>query len=322
MNFTDILNSKQIEWHPGGKDGEISICCPFCLDQGETEDTKYRLGINILSKKAHCFNCEWSSKENTFNKVLEKLNIEDDDEEIEEVQIKKDKEEIDGKLPETFELLYPKKKDKDFIKAYDYLRQRGISNNQIEQYKIGFCLGGKYSNRIIFPIYLKHKLQCFIGRDFTDKQELRYKNSKGEKTLYGIPKHRLDTALLVEGVIDKLSAEHVLDKIDIIGIPGRTLKDTDIKLLEGYKEIIRVPDDDGPGLRGTLKDAKKLQEAGFDTYISFLSKRYKDINKAYVAGAFKTITNLYKYKSKFTYSLEWKIRTMIATDYRGARDVK
>ena len=326
MTFTEQLDLKGIEWHPGGKEGEISICCPFCHLANESEDTKFRLGINVITKKAHCFNCEWGSTNNTFDKVLEGLDIEIEEEQ-DNKKNKLEKKEFDGELPESFEKLWPLKKDIDFRKAYNYLRNRRITDRQIDKYNIGFCLAGKYSDRIIFPVYIKDELKCFIGRDFTEKQELRYKNSIGKKYIYGLYKtwkDKVDTAIIVEGAIDKLSSERVLDKeykVHSIGIPGRVLKDHDIELLKerGYRKIIRIPDVDGPGLRGTLKDARKLKEAGFDVYISFLDDRYKDINKAFCKGDEKAIKNLICEKQLFTYSLEMKIRTMLATEYRGSR---
>ena len=38
---------------------EASLCCPFCVERGETEDTRFRLGINVSTAVGHCFNCHW-----------------------------------------------------------------------------------------------------------------------------------------------------------------------------------------------------------------------------------------------------------------------
>lgn len=55
MIFTDLLDMKGIEWRPGDKENEISVCCPFCYLNNETEDLRFRLGINLVKKYAHCF---------------------------------------------------------------------------------------------------------------------------------------------------------------------------------------------------------------------------------------------------------------------------
>lgn len=324
MNLRELLTLKGIEWHQGATDDEISICCPFCVERNETPDTKFRLGINIRKNVAHDFNCDWGARKNAIQLILDKLSIEDEVSDKDDEPIKEEKRKFDGKLPESFELLWPLKKDKDFLKAYNYLKNRGVSDSQIKEYKIGFCLAGKYSYRIIFPIYIKDKLRCFIGRDYTGKQNLRYKNSIGDKTLFGIPKNPIRKALLVEGVFDKLAAERVFgNQIDVLGIPGRTLKDSDLKYLENYREIIRVPDDDKPGLKGAVKDISKLNANGFKkVYISFLSTNYKDISDAYKHKDYYAIERLaLDARKELTYSMEVKIRTMLATEYRGAMHV-
>lgn len=326
MNFKELLDLRGIEAHVSDdKSDEVNICCPFCTDSNETPDTRFRLGVNPKKGKAHCFNCDWGSSQNTIDKILEKLEIEKENLEVALNEIE-EKKEFDGELPKSFELLWPLKKDKDFRKAYKYLRHRGISDRQIEKYKIGFCLAGKYSNRIIFPIFResKSKLYGFIGRDFTDRQYLRYKNSKGKKTLYGVPKHKQDIAVLVEGAMDKLSGERILSKhkVDVIGIPGRVLRDKDIKLLKHYKKIIRVADDDRPGLKGALKDVKKLKEEGFETFISFINPKFKDINYAYTHHGKKYIVKLLTDAKPFTWAIEMKIKAMLAVDYRGVRNIQ
>jgi DNA primase len=323
MNFKELLDIRGIENHASDdKPNEINICCPFCFDQGETLDTRFRLGINVKKNVAYCFNCSWASRHDTIDKVLKKLEIEKEN--IEELTSRiEEKKEFDGQLPKSFELLWPLKKDKDFRKAYHYLRDRGISDRQIEKYQIGFCLAGPYSNRIILPIFRKDKLYGYIGRDFTGKQFLRYKNSKGKKTLYGVPEKKSDVAMLVEGAIDKLSGERVLSQygVDVIGIPGRVLRDKDLKLLKHYKKIIRVPDMDRPGLKGALKDLKKLKEAEFNVYVSFMNPKFKDINNAYVNHGKKYIVRLFTHAELFTWAIEIKIKSMLATDYRGVQNV-
>lgn len=318
-SFLETLDMSGVEYHVSDSNpNEINICCVFCFDMGETEDERFRLGINTSKNFGHCYNCEWSSKNNTIEKVLDKLNLDKDIKHVKKLDIKK---EFDGEMPESFELLFPLKKDKDFQKAYNYLKARRVSDRQISKHKIGFCLAGKYFNRIIFPVFVNKKLTCFMGRDFTGKSELRYLNSEGSKTIYGLPKHKAEVALLLEGAFDKLAAERVLEDVDTIGIPGRVLQDKDVELLKGYKKIIRVPDDDRPGLNGAMKDIKKLQAAGIETWISFLDTTYKDTSSAFCKGDTHAINKLVTKAKIFGYSEQIKLRTMISTDYRGAREL-
>lgn len=322
MTFQELLELRGIEYRLSeDKPNEININCPFCFDQGETADTRQRLGINVKKGVANCFNCNWSSRHNTIDKVLEKLEIEKENIES-QVSQEQEKKTFDGQLPKSFELLWPLKKDKDFRNASHYLRDRRITDEQIEKYQIGFCLAGPYSNRIILPIIYRDKLYGYIGRDFTGKQFLRYKNSKGKKTLYGVPEKKHKVCMLVEGAIDKLSAEQVLSKykVDVIGIPGRVLREKDLKLLKHYKKIIRIPDLDRSGLKGALKDLRLLEANGFDTWTSFLSNRFKDINNALVNHGEKYIVRLFTHAEMFTWNIEIKIKMLLATEYRGVRE--
>ena len=51
--------------------------------------------------------------------------------------------------------------------ALSYLYKRGITDDDILRYDIGYCDDGLYSNRIIIPSYDSDgKLNFFVGRDF------------------------------------------------------------------------------------------------------------------------------------------------------------
>lgn len=330
MNFEDLLSMKGVDSKPGGKDGEISICCPFCVDQNETEDTRYRLGINVKTGQANCFNCGWRSKKGTLKKVLDRLDIKEElDEEEETQQYEKPESTSQSKpklkLPSSYEGLWLSgKKDKDFRKARRYLLRRGITKKQIRTHKIGFALTGEYAYRVIFPVYYGRKLKSIVSRDYTDSQFLRYKNSKGNKALYNAkkPKARGDTALLIEGIPDCLAAERIHSKngIDCMALLGKSLKDEQLKYLRGYRKFILVPDNDGPGLRGMLRVARKIRNEFEDAEIFFgFLKGAKDLSKALELGKKKAIKRVVTRAKLYDEFLEAKIKTKLAFDYRGKR---
>jgi DNA primase len=82
----------------------------------------------------------------------------------------------------------------------------------VEKYHLSFCTDGVYGYRIIVPIYFMGKLVSYLGRDFTDQQEPRYKNCKSyealvrnKELLYGFDDFYLKPkrhAYLVEGCTD------------------------------------------------------------------------------------------------------------------------
>ena len=58
-------------------------------------------------------------------------------------------------------------------------------NEEVLRYRIGFCQGGLYDNRIIIPSYDSDgKLNYFVGRDI-DNSKLKYKNPPVSKDVIG-----------------------------------------------------------------------------------------------------------------------------------------
>lgn len=87
------------------------------------------------------------------------------------------------KLPEGFtlfkdsSLVYPVRRQ-----AYNYLTQRGITDEIIEKYGIGFCDTGAFSGRIIIPSYdSKGILNYFIARSWDANSRAKYKNPEEAK---------------------------------------------------------------------------------------------------------------------------------------------
>jgi DNA primase len=261
MNVTEALDAAGIEWKPGESDEEVWICCPFCTESGETPDERFRLGINISNGKGHCFNCEWSSGSPEFTiSRLQKV-LETGEMEIQQENRKhKKKHHEHVELPEGFVVFaedYPNYWGK---KAHGYVRKRGISEHQITDKKIGYSLTGDFHHRIIFPVYVHGKLKGIVGRDFTNQQSLKYRNSIGDKALYNIPSHTQKSVCLTEGVFDSLVVERGAKKlsIDSVAVLGHTLKDEQLELLDPYKTIYIWMDGDDAGVKGALSIVKKL----------------------------------------------------------------
>ncbi len=110
---------------------------------------------------------------------------------------------IDVFLPQgTRDLQKPHKK---------YLRKRGFDPKELEQiWNIkGTGSLGRYSHRIIAPIYFNKILVSYQGRDITDKADLKYKACSIEKERihhkyigYGYDLTNKKECLVVEGVFD------------------------------------------------------------------------------------------------------------------------
>jgi len=111
------------------------------------------------------------------------------------------------KLPESFTLfkdstlIYPVRRQ-----AYNYLTSRGITDEMIEKYSIGFCDKGSYKGRIVVPSYdLKGELNYYIARSWDPKSRAKYKNPEAEKDKIIFNEHLInwdEDIFLVEGVFD------------------------------------------------------------------------------------------------------------------------
>ena len=211
MTFREMLRMRGIRYrenksHPS----EITICCPFCIDRGQTEDVRYRLGINLANQKGHCFNCDWRSQ-HALSFVARKLGetslLDDATEGVEAPPLPP------ITLPEGWTSI--RGCDATGLPLYrqprQYLRNRGLTEAQIDGKNLGACFIGKYAYRIIFPLLRQDRLVGFVGRDFTGTSPIPYMNSTGEKFFYNAPPDcRNQVVIVSEGVFDALSIERAM----------------------------------------------------------------------------------------------------------------
>lgn len=276
MTFRDLVESV-FEVHESNIEDEVFVDCPFCTNRGHSEDTKHRLGINLASGFAHCFQCDYARGKDTphrklrvFVDICEIFNLDErmDDVELteEELATKKKERKVDSKpptLPKEFEPLWKNVNDDVGRQALKYLIDRGITHEQIKKHRIGFCGIGKYSWRIIFPVFTrKKKLAGLVCRTFIQNVEPKYLNSEGSKTLYGVRRRRRRTVVLLEGVTDQLAVERAIKKRDVLCRLGSSLTEQQLKILSKYEEVIIWPDPDKPGVEGMLKTIVHMQDAG------------------------------------------------------------
>ena len=76
-DFKLALTALRIPFRQGTDPNEITICCVFCVERGFSQDTRFRLGINISKGLAHCWNCEFKTKQLGF--LAKKLELGDVD---------------------------------------------------------------------------------------------------------------------------------------------------------------------------------------------------------------------------------------------------
>jgi DNA primase len=90
----------------------------------------------------------------------------------------------------------------------NYLKNRGITDEIIEKYGIGFCDTGDHAGRIVIPSYDKNdNLNYYIARSWNPMSRAKYKNPEAEKDKIIFWENLIDwnkDVYLVEGAFDGL----------------------------------------------------------------------------------------------------------------------
>jgi DNA primase len=158
--------------------------CPEC----GLEERKGNLEVSLEKHLFHCWACgDINGTHGTLGKLIDKYGNKKQKKIYNllqpEEQKPKEKQKNKLKLPEGFtqfkdsSLVYPIRRQ-----AYNYLIKRGITDNIIEKYGIGFCDKGSFSGRIIIPSYNnKNQLNYFIARSWDPNSRAKYKNPECPK---------------------------------------------------------------------------------------------------------------------------------------------
>ena len=194
--------------------GQMSVDCPVCsydIKGLSKTDGKGNLEINYFKHVYKCWACgEIYGTHGPLGKLFDgyaskqQKKIYDlvKPEEFKKEDIKRPK----LRLPEGF----TKFKDSNprfipHIEAYKYLQSRGITDEMIEKYQIGYTVSGSFSYRIIIPSFNKEGvLNYFVGRSWVPKKN-KYKNPEVPKDEIIFNESLVDwtkDVYLVEGAFD------------------------------------------------------------------------------------------------------------------------
>jgi len=160
--------------------------------------------------------------------------------------------------------------------ALKFLKKRGITQDDIIKYNIGFCKEGKYEYRVIIPSYDSlGKLNYFIARDYKEPSLRKYKNPPASsKDIIGWELYINWDApiILVEGIFDALTI-----KRNVIPLFGKVLHDKLMKkLVESSVNRIYIALD-ADARKDALKQAEQLMSYGKEVYL--VEMEGKDANE-------------------------------------------
>jgi DNA primase len=234
---------------------QVSFDCPACssdkfLDHG---DGKAKLEINYKKGVFKCWVCSYKNNmhgpiEKLISRYGNKTNLRDyilvKPESNYEAESYEDKE-VHVALPKEFiPLTKSNGYEPKYYFAMKYLKDRGITDDIIKEFNIGYAHEGVYKNRVIIPSYDEFgDVNFFVARSFSTRTFPKYLNPEAEKQyiIFNHKKINFDaTIYLVEGPFDHIVTPN---SIPLLGkILSHKIKQL---LLENAKaDIVILLDDD------------------------------------------------------------------------------
>jgi DNA primase len=261
--------------------GNYAFKCPFCTHH----KNKMEVNLRTTAKREnfwHCWICGAKGKTllSLFKKIkaptnkiaeLNILVIPDNTKSIELSILQ---------LPKEFILLINSIEDRvaqiEAKHALKFLKQRGLKQDDIIKYNIGFCKDGKYGGRVIIPSYDEdRKLNYFIARDYKGETPQKYKNPPiAAKDVIGFELYINWDApiILVEGMFDALTIKRNVIPLFGKAIHGKLME----KLVKASVDRIYIALDND-ARRDALKQAEMLMSYGKEVYM--VEMEGKDANE-------------------------------------------
>ena len=262
--------------------GNYAFKCPFCTHH----KNKMEISLRTTAKREnfwHCWVC--GAKGKTILTLFKKIKAPQD--KIAELNIlivpsKKEEHIAQGalELPKEFISLSDEVENKiaqiEAKHALKFLKKRGITQDDVIKYNIGFCKEGKYEYRVVIPSYDSlGKLNYFIARDYKEPSLRKYKNPPASaKDVIGWELYINWDApiILVEGIFDALTI-----KRNVIPLFGKVLHDKLMKkLVESSVNRIYIALD-ADARKDALKQAEQLMSYGKEVYL--VEMEGKDANE-------------------------------------------
>ena len=248
--------------------GNQAYHCPFCNHHKpklEVNFTENKKGYNpfqcwVCGKKGKTIRSLFKALKVSPDKFIELGKLVKTGSHVEDVIVENIVE-----LPKEFMPLFPDDKTIKWKQAYYYLKSRGITDDDIIKYNIGYCDFGRYNNMVIIPSYDKDGiLNYFTGRSFEPDPFIKYRNPECSRDI--IPFELFinwDSPLvLCEGPFDAMAI-----KRNAIPLLGKNIQSTLLKRIvqSTVKKIYIALDTDA--IKQALKHCEYLINQGKEVYL-------------------------------------------------------
>lgn len=199
---------------------QVQFDCPMCSqDKGVYGgDGKGNLAINYEKGLFKCWSCwERNNMYGGLSFLVRKYGNKQQYKDYLLVAPKIDKnlerDKIEAKIIVTFPESYKKFSESSpyytgYNEALTYVKKRGLTNDMLERFQIGFTNDGDHKSRIIIPSFdINGELNYYIARAYDKWNKFKYLNPEAEKKLIIFNEGLINwnsTVYLVEGAFDHI----------------------------------------------------------------------------------------------------------------------
>lgn len=282
--------------------GNRSFHCPFC------QHRKPKLEIKVVdspdgSNPWQCWVC--GTKGRTIRSLLKHLNLTRAEAESILQYVKRGEEQEEStkkivRLPEEFESLELAPHSSVYAnRVRKYLYARGLTDIDFVRYGIGYCMSGKYADRVIIPSYDENNiLNYFVARSLNSGAYLKYINPDVNKSDIIVFENLVnwdEPIILCEGVFDAMAIRRnavpllgqnispaLMKKIITSSCPDiyitldrdavkRALKHCETFLNMGKRVFFIEPSEKDPSEEGFRKFTEQVQQAKELTFSSLIN---------------------------------------------------
>ena len=256
-----------------------AVACPNCCASTDRQHKK-KLSIKLTNGMHHCWICglkgktlRYTIKKYKCDKLSEYLRIFEEEDYNDSITHNVDV--IDDKvdLPSGFiPVATTIPQDPDHMAVVKYLFRRGIGRGDFYRYRLGTCLSGKFSRRVIMPSFDScGDLNYYTARSIDSDGAKKYINSKVKRknVVFNEINIRWNQPLtLVEGPFDLMKCNW-----NATAMLGSYLDESYVlfqKIVKNQTDVILAMDSDAAEKR--VKIAQKLRSYGINV-------KYLDLGK-------------------------------------------